>query len=137
MICRRQREAGRGAFLTGLFSLGAGLVENQEVGEDSLDLDHAAGGAHGGVERGVGIPQGIRAGFFEAAVEIAQGPAELAHRLLPELPPRHCPHLFRWLLMPKRPAANQPVLPKDADGWENLLAPLTPAKVEQTGPAGV
>lgn len=35
------------------------------------------------------------------------------------------------------PTAPNPVLPKDADGWENLRAPLTPAKVEQTGPAGV
>jgi len=36
-------------------------------------------------------------------------------------------------LLPKRPAANAPVLPKDAEGWEDLLAPLTPDEVERTG----
>ena len=36
-------------------------------------------------------------------------------------------------LLPKRPAAIKPAVAKDAEGWEDLLAPLTPDEVEQTG----
>ncbi|HRK13290.1 MAG TPA: serine/threonine-protein kinase [Prosthecobacter sp.] len=32
-----------------------------------------------------------------------------------------------------QPAATSPALPKDADGWEDLLAPLTPDEVEKNG----
>jgi WD40 repeat protein len=37
------------------------------------------------------------------------------------------------VLLPKRPAANKPVAAKNDDGWEDLLAQLTPEQVEQTG----
>jgi len=36
-------------------------------------------------------------------------------------------------LLPKRPAANQPAVANDAEGWEDLLARLTPDEVEKTG----
>lgn len=70
-------EAGRGDLFSGFFFLGAGVVEGQEVGEDVVVLAHAVGGAHGGVERGVGLPQGIGSGLLQAAVEIAQDQSSL------------------------------------------------------------
>ncbi|MBL9116962.1 MAG: protein kinase [Verrucomicrobiaceae bacterium] len=36
-------------------------------------------------------------------------------------------------LLKNQPVTNQPALPKDADGWEDLLAQLTPARVAQSG----
>lgn len=36
-------------------------------------------------------------------------------------------------LLPKKPAANQPAVANAADGWEDLLARLTPEQVEKTG----
>ncbi|MEQ1750872.1 MAG: discoidin domain-containing protein, partial [Prosthecobacter sp.] len=39
-------------------------------------------------------------------------------------------HSSAAALLPKKP---RPVLPKDADGWEDLLAPLTEAMVAETG----
>ena len=47
------------------------------------------GGADGGVEAGVGFAERVGAGFFEGAVEGAQGVAELRHLLAAQGAQRH------------------------------------------------
>jgi len=48
------------------------LVEGEELGEQIFLRVEPSGGEDGGVERGVGVLQRIRAGQFEGAIERAQ-----------------------------------------------------------------
>ena len=59
-----------------LFNLGGDLlVQGEELGEQILLGAEAVGGEDGGVERGVGVLQRIRAGQFEGAIERALSPS--------------------------------------------------------------
>ena len=57
------------------------LVEGEELGEQILFGTEAVGGEDGGVERGVGVLQRIRAGQFEGAIERAQSALQFRQRL--------------------------------------------------------
>ena len=72
-------EAGRGYFLASDFLCGEGEVEIEEEGERVGGIGHAVGGADGGVESGLSVAQRIGAGFFEGAVELAEGVFEFRH----------------------------------------------------------
>jgi len=85
VFLRREREAGRGDWLSRGFPRGAGLVEREKEGERVGVVRHPVGGADGFVEPRQRIAQRVRARLFERAVEVAQRPVHLCHHLAAKL----------------------------------------------------
>ena len=82
------RDAGGGDWFVAGDAVGDGVVEVEELGQEVGLGGEAVGGEDGGVERGVGVFQGIRAGQLQRAIDRAQAAGDLRQRLGP-----HATHL--------------------------------------------
>ena len=72
-----RRNAGGGDGFAPFDAGGDFLVEGEELGEEVGFGGEAVGGEDGGIERGVGVFERVRAGEFEGAVEGAQAAAHV------------------------------------------------------------
>lgn len=74
-------DAGRGDRLSVFDAVGDGVVEVEELGQEVGPGGEAVGGEDGGVERGVSVFQGIRAGQLQRAIYRVQAAGDLRERL--------------------------------------------------------
>lgn len=80
-FCVGRRDSGGGDWFAVLDAIRDGVVEVEELGQEVGLGGEAVGGEDGGVERGVSVFQGIRAGQLQRAIHRAQAAGDLRERL--------------------------------------------------------